>query len=181
VEAVGQGEGEPTRSSDRPHRRFRAVLLETVGNGNWDVFGLMRTADLRATGCQRSFYGADKVTVAELALRGRYVEVPECLLFVRLHDSASAALHTAHSQQQWIDPAGRTRPVSARLKLLGAYLEAIRGAPLDTEERIRCAGVVASYLFQVQKWRRVMLSEVSRQGTGRGYYNYLARTSEQSR
>lgn len=166
-----------TRASGRPHERFRAVLLETVGGGNWDVFGVSRTAVLEETGLQRSFYGADKVVVAELALRGRFQEIPANMFSVRLHGSASAALESAQAQQEWIDPAHPARVASARFRLLAAYLEIVRRAPLTREEQARCLGVLGSYLGQVQKWRRVLRSEVSRQGTGRGLHDYIARTS----
>ena len=174
---MGQDGRVPTRASKRPDERFRAVLLETVGGGNWDVFGLCRTAVLAETGLQRSFYGADKVVVAELALRGRFNEIPSKLFWVRLHGSASAALESAQAQQDWIDPARSSRIASARLGLLTAYLEIVRQAPLSRREKARCLAVVGAYLCQVQKWRRVLRSEVSQQGTGRGLHDYEARTS----
>ena len=166
-----------TRASPEPHQRFRAVLLETVGGGNWDVFGLTRTAVLRQTRLQRSFYGADKVMVAELALRGRYHEIPERLFEVRLHDDASAAIETARDQQAWIDPAGSSPLSSARLGLLSAYVDSIRRAPLTRGQQVRCATALAAYLGQARKWRRVVTMAVGGQGTGRGLDDYRSRTS----
>lgn len=166
-----------TRASAEPDQRFRAVLLETVGGGNWDVFGLTRTAVLRQTRLQRSFYGADKVVVAELALRGRYHEIPERLFEVRLHDDASAAIETGRDQQEWIDPAGSAPLSSARLGLLSAYVDSIHRAPLSPAQQARCYTALVAYVGQVRKWRRVLTMALSGHGTGRGLRDYHERTS----
>ena len=164
---------EPTgRSALAPHRRLRAVLLETWGEGNWDVFGLARVTHVRRTGLQRPYYGADKVYVAELALQGRYGEVPDVLFVGRLHREASGALDTAQAQRGWIDPS-RTHWTFTRARLAGAYLQAIGRSDLDLAERGRCLLVVSEYVAQVRKWRRVVASSLGRKGTGGGYMPFL--------
>lgn len=166
----------PTRASGRPSERLRAVVLETVGDGNWDVFGVVRAEAARRTGLQRPYYGADKVFVGELALAGRYAEVPEALFTGRLHGAASGALGTATEQQEWIAPRARRILSLTRLRLVGAYLAAIAAADLDLAERAACLTVIARYLGQTDKWARVVRHSLQGRGTGGGYLEHLAPT-----
>src|SRR5206468_3992482 len=68
------------RTSDRLSHRFKAVLL---GQSGLDCYGVIRSEILRKTALFLPCYGAEKVFTAELALRGRYYEVPEVLYFAR--------------------------------------------------------------------------------------------------
>lgn len=68
-----------------PLTRFRSRVLER----GWctEVFGLIRTSSLRGSALIASFAGADLALIAELALRGRFIIVPEPLFRNRVHPS----------------------------------------------------------------------------------------------
>ncbi|MEO1065186.1 MAG: glycosyltransferase [Actinomycetota bacterium] len=171
--ARGESAEAPTRGDAAAHRRLQAVLLETVGDGNWDVFGLVRRTAMERTGLQRPHYGADKVFVAELALQGAFVEVDEPLFLGRLHERASGALDTVAAQRAWIDPLGRASFTLPRLQLLRAHLGAVLRADLPPAERARCLRVIGAYGTQVSKWKRIVRGAVRREGTGGGYRPFL--------
>jgi hypothetical protein len=150
-------------ASRLPHRRFRGVLL----GANWsaDFFGLIRAEILAKTHLLPLCYGGEKVLTAELALHGRSYEIPETLFLTRVHPSASGSDHSAAAQRRFNAPAAGGSE-STRLKLLAGYLRAVRGAKLQPLERWRCWLVIAEYLLQFKKWRRVLSSLSAGGGVG---------------
>lgn len=168
----------PTRQSATASRRFAAVLLR--GTGSLDLYGLVRTEVMRKTSLHLPYYGADKVFIAELSLLGRFYEIPEVLFFCRVHPEASGNLATAAQQQQFINPRGRRWLRWTRLQLLSAYARAVMRTRLSPAERMRCLLVLARYVFQVGKWKRVLARSLSGRGTGGGYVETLARLNRET-
>jgi hypothetical protein len=155
------------RSSPRPHQRFDAIILSSA----WglDTYALVRTADLRRTRGILATYGSEKALLAELAMLGRYEEVPEALFFARVHAGGSGKLKTTAEQQQYVGPRRGSRWLSPRLQMLLDYATVIVRAPIGVTERLRCTWTLLKYLMQVKKWRRVLRS--FRRGTGTGGAN----------
>jgi GT2 family glycosyltransferase len=160
----GPGAG---RESDDVAARLRSILIES--RGVRDIFGLMRAEAVRRTSLHLPVYGADKVLVVELALQGRYREVPEVLFLGRVHARASSALGSAAQQRRWIAGDRGRRTASPRLAILQAHCRAIRRADLTAAERARCYVVIGRYLMQVRKWRTVLGGALAGAGTGGGY------------
>ena len=170
ISYIGDGDGRPgtaTRAAERASDRFRAVLLGR--DGCIDSFALMRSRVVRQTALLLPYFGAEKVFIAELALRGRYAEVPQTLFFVRIHPQAAGAVTTARQQRQLVNPLSAKRLQFVRLKLLGGYVAAVRRSPLAPAERMQCYGAIAQYVLQVRKWRRVLAAALAGAGL-RGEY-----------
>jgi hypothetical protein len=165
-----------TRASPQAWQRFTGVLLG--GTSTLDNCGLVRTAVMRKTGLMRPYYGSEKVFVAELCLYGRYAEVPETLFFVRVHPDGSGALPTAAQQAAFINPSSAANYRWTRFLLLQAYFEVIRRTELPTGQRVRCLRALVCYLFQVRKWRRVLLGIYHATGVGGGNIDTLRRLQE---
>jgi glycosyltransferase involved in cell wall biosynthesis len=151
----------PDASSPRASRRFADVLLYS----GWGVrtYGVIRTAALRETSLIGSFYGSEKVTMAELALRGRFYDVPETLFFQRVHEQSASRLNTREKQQQYISG----QPIShgsPRLQLLRSYWRAIARAPLGLGERMSCHAWLIRYLLQISKWPDILAAVMGRRG-----------------
>ena len=74
--------------SDAAHERLRYVIHA----GHWmnATFGLMRASALAKTRLIASYPKGDYRLLAELSLRGKFVEIPEYLFFRRLHPGASS-------------------------------------------------------------------------------------------
>lgn len=153
-------------------QRFRAVLLG--GGSCLDNYALVRREAMARTVLQLPYYGADKIFIADLCLRGRYAEIPETLFYVRVHADGSGNLPSAQQQQEFTDPRGRGHAALTRFHLLAAYVRIIRRAPnLSLGQRLRCYAAVLRYLGQFRKWRRVANSLLRGTGTGGGYQHMV--------
>jgi len=75
--------------SEAKHERLRYVLS---AGGHWVNchYGLIRTAALSKTRLIPSYPGGDYRLLAELSLRGKFIEIPECLFLRRIHPGASS-------------------------------------------------------------------------------------------
>jgi glycosyltransferase involved in cell wall biosynthesis len=152
------------RSDQTASVRFAAVLLDN--NGCLDSYGLIRSEAIRKTPLYLPYYGPEKVFIAELALLGRYVEIPETLFFARVTAGGSGAIASAEDQQSFIDTRKARGVRFLRLKFLNAYLNAIwRSAP-GWPSRVACCFVLMRWVFQFSKWGSVFASFVRGSGLG---------------
>jgi glycosyltransferase involved in cell wall biosynthesis len=124
----------------RAPERFRSMLFESGGD---DYYGLIRTRDLRQVLPQRSHHHADRTLVTELALRGRFYQIPEWLYYRRDHpEQAERANPTMRTRCANMDPrrASRLRNPAARLygEYLWGFVAAIRNAGLSPRDRREC-------------------------------------------
>jgi glycosyltransferase involved in cell wall biosynthesis len=129
-----------TRRSARPHERFSGVVL----GSHWcsDGYGLFRSEAVRRTRLLLPCYGAGKVLIAEVALQGRFEEVPEVLFFDHLRETATADQMTAVQREAFIGPTTPVAMAVSRLRLLHEYVRAIRHAGLPLAEQLRCMAVL---------------------------------------
>jgi glycosyltransferase involved in cell wall biosynthesis len=122
-------------------RRFDTALRR-IGLVNV-LQGVMRTAALRRTGLLGSYLGSDVVLVAELALYGKFTEIPERLFYRRIHDGAFSSLGSAARQRAYVDPR-RTQGLHFHFwRHLGEHLRAIFRAPVPLREKLQLLYVVA--------------------------------------
>jgi glycosyltransferase involved in cell wall biosynthesis len=144
-EAIIDGDGNivlpveyPLATDDpRPAERFRSMLF---GVGGDDFYGVIRSDVLRRTPLNGSYHHSDRTIVAELALHGRFHQVPEMLYFRRDHpDRAERARPTIRSRAANMDPR-RAKHSTTRLlaEYIWGFVSAIRRAPLSSAERRRC-------------------------------------------
>ncbi|GAA2743221.1 glycosyltransferase family 2 protein [Terrabacter aerolatus] len=119
----------------------------------YPIYGLMRTEVLRSTRLLQNINAGDDVLLVELALRGRWVHVPERLFYNRRHAESSVPGRTPEQIAAWFDPARGTAFPMPQSALLRGYLRAIAEASLPTEERLRCLRVVAGWVAAERRWR----------------------------
>lgn len=162
--AAIDGEGHVTQALDYPlatdspsaPERFRSMLFGT-GDEDYgviradDEYGVMRTAVLRRIPPQDSYYHSDRTMMTEIALYGRFYQVPDWLYFRR--DHAERPQHACPTVRGWcanLDPrrANRVRHPTARLLIeyVWGYVTAIRRAPLSPADRRRCYGYLAQWI-----------------------------------
>jgi glycosyltransferase involved in cell wall biosynthesis len=156
-----------TRADDRPADRFCAVLLGR--GGCLDSYGVIRSDVLRKTPLYLPYFGSEKVLMAELGLWGRYHEIPEVLFFARIHPDAAGNQKTAELQQQFVNPLARNSARLARWKVLREYRAAVRRSKISFWERQRCYFGLMRYLFQVQKWKSVIMKALTGAGLAGEY------------
>jgi hypothetical protein len=126
------------------------------------VFGVIRTDALRDTGLLGAFVASDIVTLAELALRGRFLEHPDRLFLRRYHSGTSVIANPdARSRARWFDPNQRWRNPMPVLRLFGELLRAVHRSPLSPAERVE-ADLVVARDWAAPRWRDIG-GEVKRQ------------------
>lgn len=152
------------RESASPSARFAAVLLDD--KGCVDSYGLIRSDAIAKTPLYLPYYGPEKIFVAELALMGRYREIPETLFFARVAPQGSGNLESAAAQQAFTDTSVSRGPRLARVRFLLAYLDAISRSAPNRREAMRCRLAVLRWLFQVSKWRSLVTKALRGQGVG---------------
>jgi hypothetical protein len=94
---------------------------------------------------------------AELALYGKFWEVPERLFFRRMHDGASFGMNEAQ-RRAFYDPAGRKRHGHPQWQHLTHYFQSVKRAPVSVGERLRLLRMV-SRIFMMQ--RRELMAELA--------------------
>ena len=143
--------------NDRPSDRF-IKFHDSVGLTNV-IYGLMRTEAVRKTARMgnATYPAADTNFMGELVLYGKFIEIPECLFYRRMHAGASTADREDDERQTsfW----GRSAPgfslPSWRMNV--AYLRAILRAPVDFAEKRR----LVLYMFRRMYWvKRRLLAEL---------------------
>jgi glycosyltransferase involved in cell wall biosynthesis len=127
-----------------PHERFR--YLSCIDHPCFHIFGVIRSDVLRRTPLIGSYVGSDRVLIAELALHGRFSEVPERLFLHREHPHRSTrVIPDLRLRAVWFDTTKTAGQKAPNLRLFGEYIAAIQRAPLRLRDRARC-------LFQLVRW-----------------------------
>ncbi len=137
-------------SAARPFKRLSRVLWSS--SSAHPLWGVIKRDALRKTrmmGCIE----ADHVLLAELALLGQLIEIPEPLYRLRIHErNATKINQSARELLAWHDP----RRANDRIflphweRVYLEYFKSIRHAPLSGAERLLCWGAVVL----VSYWRR---------------------------
>jgi glycosyltransferase involved in cell wall biosynthesis len=130
-----------------PGSRFKQVL---ASNANPEaVFGVMRTSALAHTRGQGDYISSDRVLLAELALVGHFVEVPEVLFFNRDHPTRSVRITGGDLRKltAWFAPEKPEQFLPA-WRLWREYLNAARRAPLSRDEKLRCYAQLPWFLVR---------------------------------
>lgn len=121
----------------RPSHRFGEALRRM----NWctAIFGIIRANALACTHLHGSYYEADRVLLAELALLGRFVQLDEPLMIKRCHSGVSV-LKSYGEQARMIDPNVVPGPKGLRLRM--GYWRTLAVGHIGLLERLACAWVV---------------------------------------
>jgi glycosyltransferase involved in cell wall biosynthesis len=137
--------------SAKPHERLR----EFLDNRGWchPVFGVIRASMLKLTPLIGNYPRSDRNLLGELALHGKFYEIPEHLFYRRIHPQMSTRTHvTERDLATWFDPTKRGKIVFPRWRRLFEYLRAISVAPLSWSERVHCYIQVGRFVLVPQKW-----------------------------
>jgi glycosyltransferase involved in cell wall biosynthesis len=123
-------------ASSSAHVRFGDVLRPYPC---FQVFGVIRAEALARTGLHRPFPESDHALLAELALMGRLVEVPEPLFRRRDHRARSVRAFPSQ-RQRWNLYTGRPSPRVglAGLRLSLRIVHVLRRSDVTGRERLLC-------------------------------------------
>jgi glycosyltransferase involved in cell wall biosynthesis len=129
-----------------PAARFRSLVLDS--HSCVDFFGLIRRSAMADSLLHGPFHGADRAFIAQMALRGRLVQLAEALVEMREHPHRYTRRQASATERRaWHDAAHRHRIGFPVWRLYGEYLKMVRSAPLSAADRVRCYGVLAQWWF----------------------------------
>ena len=141
-------------SGDLPSQRFRDMLAED----RWcfELFGLIRAETMRATDLLGAYVGSDRGFLAELAMRGRFAVLPECLFSNRDHPGRAIRRFPAHHTRAVAEnPTLAGRRVFPHWRILAEYVRRVRRVPMPPAERARCYLALGGWLRRHQNWARL--------------------------
>jgi hypothetical protein len=110
-----------------------------------------RTGILTRTPLLGNYPAHDRPLLAELALYGRFYELPEFLILEREHEQRSVRLYDfrkPHEAVAWYDPKRAGKLIFPAWRLLYEYLTGIRRAPPGGRERLFCYREVVRWLIE---------------------------------
>ncbi len=139
--------GAPTE----PEARFREVLWWVT----WcmPIFGVMRRSVVSQTGLHGNYFGADKVFLAELALKGRFHQISEELFSKRIHRDCTYYKSTrAKAEHDSLERRGLPQ-----LNMLRDYIRMIAAADLDVGQRLHCLVTMLGMTRREGLWRRLLV------------------------
>src|SRR6185503_3038605 len=111
--------------------RRLAEYLYKVGLTN-AIYGVIRSETMRKTALHQPYPGSDVVLLGELALWGKFREIPEIHFFRRIHPLASAAANPSLKQLvAWYKPDAAGSPILPAWAHFMGYFSAIRRAPIS--------------------------------------------------
>ena len=131
-----------------PAARFAPIVLRM--HTCVDFFGMIRRSALEGSLLHQPFRGSDRTLVAQLALRGRLLQLPTPMVQMRQHPAQYSQMKNVHKQQTWQDPARRKGHEIAIRRLYRTYMNLIETERLDMAQRAACRAVMRR--FWLQSW-----------------------------
>lgn len=133
-----------------PHR-IRRLLLEPTAC--FEILGVTRTDQLRATRLIGPYASSDRTLLLELALLGEFHEVDAVLALHRDHGATSTNRYHARARNAWFDPRRRRDASFPVWRLLGEYARAVQAARLSPGDRVGSALQLPAWA--AANWRRL--------------------------
>lgn len=139
-----------------PHRRLRAVVSSVRSSLIAPFFyGLMRATTFEQAATLGLYLGAEKVLLAELALRGPILYDSRELAFRRLHPGHFGG-QDRRATIEGLDTRPGARHTSGGWQQAGGYLRAIAGAPIGPSEKVRSIGELVAATTNRRVLRRLL-------------------------
>jgi len=137
----------PQLDSPEAHVRFYHTVVADHPQGA--IFGLIRRSVLAQTALIGSYRMSDLVLLGELALRGRFHQVPETLQGRRFHaQQGRNAYKSAHLREMWFDPNRSQTRNHPYLRLFREHMNAVRRAAPDARTRSICYGYMSLWVVK---------------------------------
>jgi len=152
-------------NSSKPVERFKNYLFRRAGLCN-PILSVIRSSFLKRTSLIGNYNGSDIILLAELALLGKFYEIPDYLFFRRIHaEKSDRANPDPISLAGWFDPKKRRRIILPEWRRSYEYIMCIIHADLSFFDRIYCFIL----LGKVFKWNRKNLTQELRTAFKKSY------------
>jgi glycosyltransferase involved in cell wall biosynthesis len=131
----------PYANGERPSRRAHEVLSKR--SRCFEAFGVGPREAFEGTGLIGPYTSSDRTLILEMALRGRFYEVPEYLFLHREHPGRSMrAFPDARARRAWFEPGAGDKRAFPFWRLFAEYVKAAGRAPLGLVEKVRTLGCI---------------------------------------
>ncbi|MFZ1426167.1 MAG: hypothetical protein WAS21_05305, partial [Geminicoccaceae bacterium] len=135
-----------------PSQRFAGMVLRSHSCA--DLYGMIRRGAMEGSLLHASFHGGDRAFLAQMALRGRLLQLPQPLVQMREHQSRYTRNESdARTRQLWHDSSAKRTALMPTLYLYGQYLRLVQTEALSLAERCRCFAVLGRWWFS--NWNAV--------------------------
>jgi glycosyltransferase involved in cell wall biosynthesis len=141
-QTIGHFEENLAIDDGRPSRRFRHVI-EHMQLNNVHA-GLFRSEVLRKTMLEQPYPWSDLVLIAELALYGRFCELPQVLFYRRDAPGTATKLRSTSEIMQLYYPGSHNRRYWPIWRSSLGYFQAVLRSPVAVSEK----GAIFSYLLK---------------------------------
>jgi len=129
-----------------PAERFAVYVLRP--HTGVDIFSLMRRSAMEGSLLHAHFHGADRALLAQLALRGAMVQVPQTLNEIREHDQRyTRRARSARLRLDWHGSAPGGLAAIPILQLYRSYRTVVAEAALATGQRWQCRAALVRWWF----------------------------------
>jgi glycosyltransferase involved in cell wall biosynthesis len=147
-------------ASPRASERFATLVLSS--HACTDFFGLIRRSALEGSLLHGSYNGHDRAFLAEMALRGRLIQVREPLQLVREHPSRyTQSAHRPAERLAWHDASLAGRRSFPAWRLYTEYARMVGREVRDPRERLRCYGHLVRWLPRHWNWARLVVDLIA--------------------
>jgi len=137
--------------------RFKHFLRVVDRRNCHPIFGLMRRQALALTPLLGNYHSADKVLLAQLAMLGKFVEVPEYQFYRRYHPLGSIrANRRAKDLAAWFDTSKRGSAGLPRLRRAVELVKTIHDAPISMPARVACGLHLIRFFMKRERWIRLV-------------------------
>jgi glycosyltransferase involved in cell wall biosynthesis len=111
-----------------------------------DFFGLIRRDTLQTSLLHGSFHGADRALLAQLAIRGRLIQLPAPLVEMREHPNRYTRQNVRSADRAaWHDASTRGKLSFPTWRLYAEYLKMVRRERMLPQERAGCYTALARW------------------------------------
>jgi glycosyltransferase involved in cell wall biosynthesis len=151
IDAAGRPVKEfaPHPYAEDPTASERIASLLGYSSSCFECFGLMRRKDLARTRLIGAYTSSDRALLFELALLGRFHEIPEPLFLHRQHpERGMARFKDPRQRNAWFDPTRAYKLTFPRWRLFAEYVGALARGPVPAAERARCLRPLASWALR---------------------------------
>ncbi|MDH3315348.1 MAG: glycosyltransferase [Gammaproteobacteria bacterium] len=134
-------DGDFSITEEQPSVRLSHLLAQMKLNNA--ISGLIRMEVLRRTGLIRPYTSGDLVLMAELAMAGGFVQLPNSYLYRRIGETTLSCQLTDTELRQFLDPRATSGVSWDRLRMNIGYIASVLRASISLGEKLRALTLVA--------------------------------------
>lgn len=138
-------DGDLSLTEEQPSVRLARLNRELKLNNAMN--GLIRMDALRKSGMIRLYPAGDLILMAELAMVGMFVLLPEPLLFRRVGPRTFSGYLSKAEQRHFFDPGAKSEPRLVWLRRYIDYSASVLRASMSISEKQRALTLVARYAY----------------------------------